>query len=139
MKKYIVESRKDDTEIFDNYVGDYIESDSSYNKLQEAEIKITEMDKRFQKSIDEIKKLKLELKEANEKIFDCKEIEVFELLLKSALCEYKKKIEQQAQIIVNFATSPDAPSFKEAVRKHRAYTETARSYKYHIDNIRSRM
>lgn len=28
MKKYIVESRKDDTEIFDNYVGDYIESDS---------------------------------------------------------------------------------------------------------------
>ena len=34
MKKYMVESRKDYTEIFDNYVGDYIEAESSEEAME---------------------------------------------------------------------------------------------------------
>ncbi len=113
--------------------------ESASDKARKAESKIVEIEKSFQEVRCENEKLRCELKEVCKKSFDYKEMEVFESLLNSALRECEEKIEQQAQIIVNFATSPDAPSFKEAVRKHRAYTETARSYKYHLDNIRSRM
>lgn len=34
MKKYIVESRKDYTEIYDNYLGDYIEADSEEEAIE---------------------------------------------------------------------------------------------------------
>lgn len=34
MKKYMVESRKDCTEIFDNYLGDYIEAESSEEAME---------------------------------------------------------------------------------------------------------
>ena len=34
MKKYMVESRKDCTEIFDNYLGDYIEAENSKEAME---------------------------------------------------------------------------------------------------------
>lgn len=34
MKKYIVESRKEYTEIYDNYLGDYIEADSEEEAIE---------------------------------------------------------------------------------------------------------
>lgn len=34
MKKYMVESRKDYTEIFDNYLGDYIEAENSEEAME---------------------------------------------------------------------------------------------------------
>lgn len=34
MKQYMVESRKDYTEIFDNYLGDYIEAENSEEAME---------------------------------------------------------------------------------------------------------
>lgn len=36
MKKYMVESRRDYAEIFDNYVGDYIEAESEEEAIELA-------------------------------------------------------------------------------------------------------
>ena len=43
LKKYLVESRKDDTELFDNYIHDYIDSDSIAHAVAEYKMILLDM------------------------------------------------------------------------------------------------
>lgn len=43
LKKYLVESRKDNTELFDNYINDYIDSDSIVHAVAEYKMILLDM------------------------------------------------------------------------------------------------
>ena len=96
--------------------------------MHSSHSKITELKAELNEAQDVIAKLNTELEAAQKARLTVEDFDACIALAKSAASESKRKAEQQAELIVELADTPDCPAFRDAVVKNRAYgREVARA------------
>lgn len=83
--------------------------------------KNSELKAELEKAQNTISELSNKLEAAQKARLTLEDFEACISLAKSAASESKRKAEQQAEIIVELADTPDCPAFRDAVSKNRAY------------------
>jgi len=94
-----------------------------------------QLSEELEKAQESISTLNKELEAAQKARLTIEDFDACIALARAAATESKGKADQQAEIIVEFADTPDCPAFTEAVRKNRAYSREAARAEQLVSNL----
>lgn len=110
-------------------------AESAEKAMHSSHNKITELKAELETAQNTISELEAELEAAQKARLTVEDFDACIALAKSAASESKRKAEQQAELIVELADTPDCPAFRDAVTKNRAYCREVTRAEQLVSNL----
>lgn len=109
--------------------------ESAEKARSKAHDKAEELKAELKKAQEEIERMSAELEQAQKSRLTVEDFDACMALARTAANESRNKAQQQAEVIVECADTPDCPAFTEAVRKNRAYSNEAKRAEQLVSNL----